>query len=203
MAVENGPNNGTIAEDGLELPVIDLTHPAFALSVTPEQQRELVAQFVRQQRPFERMPEWFRKGMMRFWLRRSVLARVLGSAGGTYLSGLNTYLLKLGPDNLEGVSSFPLDKRIAASAPVVSVRLRLQDVATLIAEFLAPLLTARSAAPLYLFNIAGGPAMDSLNAILLLKRDHPETIAGRRIVIEVLDLDTAGPRVRRARRSRQ
>ena len=182
-----------VAENGLELPVIDVTHPEFALSVTDQQQQELVEQFVRQQEPFERMPEWFRKGMRSFWARRSVLARVLGTADGTYLSGLNTYLLKLGPNNLDAVSSFPLDRRIAASAPVVSIRLRLQDVATLLAQFLAPLLESRPDAPLYLFNIAGGPAMDSLNAILLLKRDHPRLIEGRRIFIEVLDLDTAGP----------
>ena len=48
-------------------------------------------------------------------------------------------------------------------------------------------------APLCLINIAGGVASDSANALLLLRREHPEWIAGREIRIDVLDLDDAGP----------
>jgi hypothetical protein len=35
--------------------------------------------------------------------------------------------------------------------------------------------------------------MDSLNALLVLRRDRPEVLAGRRVGIDVLDLDDAGP----------
>jgi hypothetical protein len=35
--------------------------------------------------------------------------------------------------------------------------------------------------------------MDSLNALILLNRSNPQLLQGRRIVIQVLDLDTAGP----------
>lgn len=42
-------------------------------------------------------------------------------------------------------------------------------------------------------NIAGGPAIDSLNALLLLQRDHTAALAGRSVQIDVLDLDADGP----------
>jgi hypothetical protein len=71
--------------------------------------------------------------------------------------------------------------------------LRLQDVAQLLAEFLAPELAREPGKPLYLLNIAGGPTMDSLNALILLNRGHPQQVRERRIVIQVLDLDSAGP----------
>jgi hypothetical protein len=52
---------------------------------------------------------------------------------------------------------------------------------------------AGAARPLYFVNIAGGPAIDSLNAILLVHREHPTLLASRDIVIGVLDGDLAGP----------
>jgi hypothetical protein len=42
-------------------------------------------------------------------------------------------------------------------------------------------------------NIAGGPAMDSLNALILLNRQEPSVLAERPVLIDVLDLDNAGP----------
>jgi hypothetical protein len=180
-------------EKGVELPIVDVTHPEFALSVGPAEQKALVEKFFRQQRPFRFLPAWLRKRLMARALRDSVLARALGTAEGTYLSGLNTYLLKLGANNLEAVTTNPVDRRIAESAPVLSIRLRMQDVATLLAEYLAPALLAHPGRALHLLNIAGGPTMDSLNALILLRRDHPQSLVGRRVVISVLDLDTAGP----------
>ena len=74
----------------------------------------------------------------------------------------------------------PIDRRIAAALPVMAVRLRLADMATLLAEALAPTLEARPRHPLRLVNIAGGPAMDSLNALIVLRRDRPGVLDGRR-----------------------
>src|SRR6185437_9512937 len=47
-------------------------------------------------------------------------------------------------------------------------------------------------APLDLVNIGGGPALDSLNALILLARDHPGLLA-RNIAVHVLDGDQDGP----------
>ncbi len=180
-------------ENGVELPVVDVTHPEFALSIGPDEQKALVQSFMRQQRPFRFLPQWLQRRFMARMVRDSVLVRALRTADGTYLSGLRTYLLKLGPNNLDAITTHPIDRRIAASVPVLSVRLRMQDVANLLSELLAPSLLAHPGRPLHLLNIAGGPAMDSINTLILLKRDHPQVLVGRQVVICVLDLDAAGP----------
>lgn len=179
--------------DGLELPIVDVTHPAFALTTTDAEQAALVDAFLDEEQPLAKLPAFLRRPLLRFLLRDSVLARGIGGAQGTYLGGMDTYLLKLGPDNLGAVSASRLDRRIAASLPVLAVRLRLQDMAHLLAEALVPRLAAHPGRPIRLVNIAGGPAMDSLNALLILRRDRPAALAGRRTQIDVLDLDADGP----------
>ena len=187
------PNVYYVATDaGVELPVIDVTNPEFALSVGPAEQREMVETYVRRQRPWRFVPRWLRRRMFQRMAARSVLARTMVTQG-RYISGLDTYLFKLGPNNLGTVTNELMDRRIAESPPVLSIRLRLQDVAELLAEFLAPALVQAPDKPLYLLNIAGGPTMDSLNALILLNRRDPRHLKGRRIVIQVLDLDSAGP----------
>ncbi len=180
-------------KEAIELPVVDVTHPAFALALTEPEVAALTGRFLAQPQPFEKLPPFLRRLALRFFLRKSTLARALRGARGGFLSGLGTYLLKLGPDNLGGAYATPIDRRIAAALPALSVRLRLQDMATLLAEALAPRLAARPRAPLRLVNIAGGPAMDSLNALIVLRRAHPALLAERSIWIDVLDPDRDGP----------
>jgi hypothetical protein len=72
------------------------------------------------------------------------------------------------------------------------LRLRTQQVARLIADGVAAELAKAVAAPLHLINIAGGPAIDSLNALILLNK-REASLLRRPIVIHVLDLDDAGP----------
>jgi hypothetical protein len=72
------------------------------------------------------------------------------------------------------------------------MRLRMQQVARLLAHGLVEHLRADPHAPLHLVNIGGGPALDSLNALILLARDHPGLLA-RRIGVHVLDGDQDGP----------
>jgi hypothetical protein len=79
------------------------------------------------------------------------------------------------------------------SLPAVSVRLRLTDMARLLADGLAPRLAKSASRPLYFVNIAGGPAIDSLNTLIILRREHAELLAERRITVLVLDGDQHGP----------
>ena len=106
---------------------------------------------------------------------------------------MNTYLLKLGPDNLGGGYIGRGDRQIAGSYPILALRLRLQDTARLIAEGIARRLEADPGAPLHLLNIGGGHAADSLNALILTRRMDPRLLEGRRIVIHVLDLERDAP----------
>ena len=182
-----------LTTEGLELPIVDVTHPAFAVSPTDAEQAALVAAFMAREMPFARLPPLFRRALLRFFLRGSVLARGIRGAQGTFLGGMSTYLLKLGPANLGDAYAKPIDRHIATSLPALAVRWRLADMARLLADRLAPLLEARAAAPLRFVNIAGGPAMDSLNALLLLARDRPTLLAGRTVAIDVLDGDAGGP----------
>lgn len=177
----------------LELPVIDVTHPAFALAPSDDELRARLAQFMAAPQPFARVPAFLRRRLLAFFLRKSILGRALSRAHGGFLTGLATYLFKLGSENLGEAYATAVDRRIAASLPALSVRLRLQDTATLLAEALAPRLDARPGCPLRLVNIAGGPAMDDLNALILLRRDRPGAVEGRRVRIDVLDVDADGP----------
>ena len=109
------------------------------------------------------------------------------------MSGMYTYLLKLGPEMLGNAYAKPIDRKIAASLPVLGVRLRLQDVAYLMADTVAPILLADRHRPLRFVNIAGGPAMDNMNALILLNKSQPGVLAQRKVSIDVLDLDDEGP----------
>jgi hypothetical protein len=179
--------------DGVELPVVDVTHPAFALTISGAEQQSLVEKFLRQGIPFGFLPKPLRTRLLRFFLRGSVLAQGVQQAQGSFMTGLHTYLLKLGPEMLGSAYAKPIDRRIAASLPVFAVRLRLQDMAQLMADTLVEPLTPDRNRPLHFINIAGGPAIDSLNALILLSKQHPGVLNDRLISIDVLDLDDAGP----------
>jgi hypothetical protein len=182
-----------ITLDGVELPVVDITHPAFALSITEAEQRARVEKFLREGVPLAKLPKLLREIALKFLLRESILAQGIQEARVTFMSGLQTYLLKLGPQMLGSAYAKPIDRQIASSLPCFCVRLRLQDMAELLADTLLPLLRRNLHRPLRLLNIAGGPAMDSLNALILLRRQEASVLAERPVSIDVLDLDDAGP----------
>lgn len=179
--------------DGVELPVVDVTHPAFAISISRSEQKALVQKFLRTGVPLGRLPKWLREPALRFLLRQSVLAQGIAQARTSFMSGLQTYLLKLGPEMLGSAYTKPVDRQIASALPSFCVRLRLQDMAQLLAETLLPIIRSAPDRPLRFLNIAGGPAMDSLNAILLMNRDQPGVFNRREVEIDVLDLDDTGP----------
>ncbi|HKV25480.1 MAG TPA: hypothetical protein VJN93_12875 [Candidatus Acidoferrum sp.] len=172
--------------EGLELAVIDVTNPAFALNLSEEQLAELLRQFlIENSQPRDLSPEVIAA------LKASILGSALMAASGTFLDAISTYRLKLGPAHL-GEGATQVDLKIASSFPAVSARLRNADMARLLAEGLA---TRGHAAKkdLRFFNLGGGTAADSWNALILLTKDHPETLRDRKIQIAVLDLDQRGP----------
>jgi hypothetical protein len=82
---------------------------------------------------------------------------------------------------------------LAGALPVLSMRLRFQDIVRLLADSLVPALGGDAKAALHLLNIGGGPAIDSLNALIVLQKEHPGLLAGRRTSIHILDQDDIGP----------
>jgi hypothetical protein len=177
-----------MTDEGLELAVVDLTIPAFACNPG---EAELAAIADATFRGFER---WARTPSLVRWFlaRRSLTHRLLAAARGSFVSGTATYLFKLGPGNLPP-SATSIDRHLNAALSPVCVRLRLQAMARQLAAALAAPLATRCG-PLCLLNIGGGTGIDSLNALLLLHREHGDLLAGRTTTILVLDCDDAGPR---------
>jgi hypothetical protein len=177
-----------VTDDGIELPVVDITHPTFALEVSQGELSAISEETLQSLQKTSRMPSL----VLRLMARHSITMRETTIAAGSPQSGMATYLEALGPVSLGEGYEGKIDRRVVATIGPVSARLRLRDVARLTAEGLAPALSARRG-PLHLINIGGGPAADSCNALILLRKEHPEWLEGRQIFIHVIDLDSAGP----------
>src|SRR5688572_11440141 len=165
----------------LDLPVIDVTHPAFRLVLTTADQHALVHAFLVEDRKLAQLPALIRRPLV-----------ALRGGRGKPLGAIEAYLMKLGPDHL-GPLAKPADRKRAASLAGISARLRLQDCAELIAAAVLPAARARRTRPLVLVSLAGGAAIEALDALLVLHRDDPSVLRERRIRIEVFDPDPAGP----------
>lgn len=186
-----------LTDDGLRLPVIDITRPEFTLPDDPQSIAALDAATREADRRNARLPRFVMRFMMRSAARRSRLLADIVGPQTPYLAGLTTYIMKLGAENLPPPFTTDIDRRIVGSPQVTAVRLRLQQTVKLIAEGLTPCLAANPCAPLLLINIGGGPAIDSLNALILLHRSQRHLLQ-RPIAIKVLDVDSAGPHFGRA-----
>jgi len=173
--------------EGVRTAVIDVTNPAFAVTATDAELEAMGEQHIREAERQSEIPEAVREA-----LRNSLLGRGLMAASGSFLDGMSTYLLKLGPDNL-GEEFTPIDRRIAASFPVFAVRLRLQEMARLMAEGLERTVGVAEGRPVCLVNIAGGSGADSWNALICLRAAKAGLLEGRKIAIAVLDSDSRGP----------
>jgi hypothetical protein len=176
-----------VTDDGASLPVIDITNPAFAVETTEAELAAMADQFV-----IESAQQRDLTPALRGALQHSTLGRGLMAAAGSFLDGMSTYRIKLGPDNLWAGAS-PIDRSIAASFPAFTSRLRLQDMAQLIADGLSATLAIHPPRKVILINIGGGTASDSWNALIHLRAQRPGLLAGREIVIAVLDNDSSGP----------
>lgn len=183
-----------VTRDGLELPVIDITHSAFHTErPTQDQLDRQVAEAVAKQETYERRPTWLRKVMFWFFARHSIIMRGVMGSHGTFLTGMSTYLLKLTPGTLVPPLGSRVDIAMVSSIPAVGLRLRLQNmVEYLTAGVLSPL-ASRPNARLVFINIAGGPCPDTLNTLLVLQQRHPELLRGRKVLIRVFDLHDLAP----------
>jgi hypothetical protein len=179
-------------KDGQTLPVIDVTHPGFAIRDDEDARATLLERYVEAESKQARTPKILMRLMMKMAARKSLLLRAVTYPEDSFLGGLSTYVMKLGEQNLVPPFDTEVDKRMAASPHLFSMRLRLQQCATLLADGLRPRLAEDTRVPLLMINIGGGPAMDSLNALILLRAGRSDLLS-RSIQIRVLDLDDDGP----------
>ena len=178
--------------EGHDLPVIDVTNPRFAVPDDPTATQALYEAFVAGERRRRWIPRFIMRGMLRRAARESRLVHAIFASDAGYLDGMSTYVMKLGADNLVPPYDTPVDRRLAASPHVALLRLRTQQIAHLLADELVGHLADAPGAPLHLINIGGGPALDSINALILLRRDRADLLK-RSVVIHVLDSGTDGP----------
>src|SRR5262245_60626007 len=139
--------------DGLRLPVIDVTHPAFAVPDDPASLAARREGFLAWDRRNRRMPTYVTRLLMRLASRRSRLLRRMLASDKGYLDSITTYMFKLGEDHLPPGFDGPVDRKVAAAPHVALIRLRMQQVARLLAQGLRAPLAGAPDAPLQLINI--------------------------------------------------
>jgi hypothetical protein len=187
-----GPITFATTADGLRLPVIDVTHPAFAIPDDPATAAARLDAFMAWHRRDRQVPGFVTRLLMRLAARRSLLLQRILRSDSQSLDSITTYILKLGADHLPPGYDGPMDRKVAATPHVIVIRLRMQQIAQLLAEALTAPLAGAPNAPLALVNIAGGPALDSINALIMLARANP-TLIRRPIKIHVFDANVDGP----------
>ena len=176
--------------NGTRLPVIDVSLPDFAVPTDRVEIDALEAQALAEERGRGPLQRFALRLILKAIARQSKLVAALQAADTGFLSGIATYVMKLGPANLMAPYNTEIDKRIAATPIVQAMRIRLAQVAGLLAQGLAPLL-AGNTHPLVILEIAGGPSADALNALIDLNRQG--LLAGRTAQIVDYDLDREGP----------
>src|SRR3954469_17005993 len=95
-------------DEGLQLPVVDVTNPAFTVNASDAELEALAEQFVRENANRAELP-----APIRAVLAQSKPGGALMAAAGGFLPGLPTYWLKLGPERLPEPFT-EIDRRIAA-----------------------------------------------------------------------------------------
>src|SRR5436305_8683064 len=101
--------------DGLRLPIIDVTHPAFAIADDPASLAARRDAFLAWDRRNRRMPTIVTRLLMRLGARRSLLLRMILASDNDYLDSISTYILKLGADHLPPGFDGPVDRKVAAA----------------------------------------------------------------------------------------
>jgi hypothetical protein len=98
--------------DGLRLPVIDVTHPAFAIPDDPASLAARREAFLAWDRRNRRIPAIVTRLLMRLASRRSPLLRKILASDKEYLDSISTYMLKLGADHLPPGFDGPMDRKV-------------------------------------------------------------------------------------------
>jgi hypothetical protein len=166
-------------KEGFELPVIDVTHPRFVLPDDTESIRILRDATLLSERQRRRVPKFLMRWMLMSAARKSRLVRAMSSPDATFLDSVSTYVMKLGAGNLLPPYDSAVDQRFSTSVHMTLMRLRMKQMAKLIAAGAIRELSTAQQRRLHLVDIGGGPAMDSINALILLAQSSRELLKRR------------------------
>jgi hypothetical protein len=181
--------------NGVELPVLDITHPLFNASIDVAKLKEMLRKSEKTAgntaTKFINMPYYLKK----FLIKRSFIMSELlqEQSDHVFLTGLSTLMLKLGPNLIgKGRKRF-LDRLSSKGIGGIVLRMRVRDLCKCQAKAMISLLMRSHEKDICFINIAGGAASDSINTLFLILQENPSLLKNRKIEINILDIDTYGP----------
>ncbi len=181
--------------NGIELPVLDITHPDFVACTNDKILHKLLPYVQKNAEKnaekFNKIPSFYK----RYLINHSFgIAELLDAEKqNMFASGTTTIMMKLGPRLIgKGRKRF-WDRQMNKGFGPLVIRMRARDISRCEAETLIPLLKKYPEKDLCFINIAGGSASDNINALFLIQNENPALLTKRKIEINVLDIDTFGP----------
>lgn len=182
------------ADNGIELPVLDITHPQFLSSIDESRLDEVGKASIQKMLAMGQMSDAQRGTYYEQLLKSYIFGPVFVSdPGANFMSGMSTYVYKLGPNLIGGGPDREFDRSASMDIGGVAMRMRIRDLCRLQAGALIPQLESSPQKSLCFINIAGGAASDSINTLILIHKENPTLMRDRRIEIHVLDIDAVGP----------
>jgi len=178
-----------VTPDGVEVAVVDVSNPLFVPQFGANELDDIREDSMRRWSRSRRTPRF----LVQFLAKRSLLFRGTIEAADGYLSGMASYYQKLGPDLLGRGYAGRLDRKLANYIGPVCMRMRSVAMAKHLGDALAESLRAHPGRAAWLINLGGGPASDSLNALIVVRCRDRALLEGRRIRLSVLDRDDEGP----------
>jgi hypothetical protein len=182
-------------ENGIELPVLDITHPFFLRSINEEKLDEMLNEIKQKgeerAESFNKIPAF----IMNFIAKRSYIMAgfMLKDTEDTFLSGMSTLMMKFGPELIGKGRRKYFDRLGSKAFGAILLRMRVRDVCKLHADTLETQLIKEKDKNLCFINIAGGAACDSINALITVLKKDPSLLKNREIEINVFDIDRFGP----------
>ncbi|UCG27057.1 MAG: hypothetical protein JSV24_08770, partial [Bacteroidales bacterium] len=181
-------------DNGVELPVLDITHPLFIESINEQKLGKMLKEIEKKgderAESFDRMPAFLKN----FLAKRSYIMAgfLLKDTDGTFLSGMSTLIMKLGPGLIGSGRKKFFDRLGSKSCGAVMLRMRVRDICKLQTEILIPQLMKEKGTNLCFVNIAGGTASDSINTLINIHKKDSSLLRDRCIEINVLDVEEFG-----------
>lgn len=184
-----------LTENGIELPVLDITHPLFLESIDEEKLTKMLKEIEHKgeerAKSFDNMPAFIKNYLSK---RSYIMAGfMLKDNNDTFLSGMSTLMMKFGPGLIgKGRKKF-IDRLGSRALGAVLLRMRIRDICRLQSDILSIQLAEEGRKDLCFINIAGGTASDSINSVITIYKKDPSLLKDRKIEINVFDIDNFGP----------
>lgn len=181
-ANQDQPIPYAVFENDIRFPILDITHPLFNASIDEQAYHLSCLKSARSIESLKKMPGFI----------QSIFVK-MSNVDNSYLSGMRTLLYKLGPHLSRGIKLGFRDKWAVKQTSFMGLRIRLRDLCRSQSRLVQSQLKQFPGRNLCFFNIAGGPATDSINTLILIQESDPKLLKGRKIEINILDIDTYGP----------